>query len=214
MGSELRPLDDDDPQEQQQQHQHPLVPPPLPQRCHAIVSCPRTLVGRIIGKRGTTVKGIQRFSGASITIDQVLEPATLVILGSAESVHMATRIVHDIIAGTFKGFALLRQVAVVGQTGAEVAPAETRQFVYAPGFGMFPQRQLFAVAATTPWGSSSSSSSWSTVDVRQNHAIQHMTTAVPTPATATMEQSLQVYRQLHQQQQQEAALLGLCRPCF
>lgn len=269
-------------QQHQQQHQQPPLPPR--QRCRAVVLCPRDYVGRVIGKSGATVKGIQRFSGAVVEIDQLLDPSTIIILGSAESVQMATSIVQDIIAGSFKGFGLLRQVVVADQTAAAPAAAAaaaeksrgplsdaSAQYVYAPGFGMFPQRQLFAGAAaaaatttttpatlpvdeinsfrvgvsddnsslwattTTPWGRSSSSSvdvvvqnlatsnrDDTSTTVNDNNSInsnnnaftsawlafQQMTTAQTDAASlaTTMEQCLQLYRQL---QQQQGAPLGV-----
>jgi rRNA processing protein Krr1/Pno1 len=121
------------------------------------MSCPRALVGRLIGKSGTTVKGVQLFTGVVIEIDQLLDPSRIIILGSsAESVRMAESIVQDIINGKFKGFALLRQL-VASQAAADASQAtgaaaaaqpsaslatHAEQYVYAPGFGLFPQRQV------------------------------------------------------------------------
>jgi polyribonucleotide nucleotidyltransferase len=121
------------------------------------MSCPRALVGRLIGKSGTTVKGVQLFTGVVIEIDQLLDPSRIIILGSsAESVRMAESIVQDIINGRFKGFALLRQL-VANQAAADASqvtggaaaaqpssasPSHAEQYVYAPGFGLFPQRQV------------------------------------------------------------------------
>lgn len=168
--------------------------PALPQRCHAALSCPRDLVGRVIGKRGATVKGIQRFSGAVVEVNQVFE--TIVILGSPESVHTATSIIKDIISGSFKGFGLLRHIVNEAVQAVPAADEIREQFVYAPGFGMFPERQLFAVVAANaghtaafsdqgserakPWGPIGSAGGGG-VDVARFH---HAPASNPDAATA------------------------------
>jgi rRNA processing protein Krr1/Pno1 len=117
------------------------------------MSCPRALVGRLIGKSGTTVKGVQLFTGVVIEIDQTLDPSQIIILGSsAESVQLAESIVQDIVNGKFKGFALLRQLVTnqaAAHSSSSPSPSSTpqssfsaEQYVYAPGFGLFPQRQV------------------------------------------------------------------------
>lgn len=120
------------------------------------MSCPRALVGRLIGKSGTTVKGVQLFTGVVIEIDQTLDPSQIIILGSsAESVQLAESIVQDIVNGKFKGFALLRQLVTNQAAAHSSSPPSPRstpqssfsaeQYVYAPGFGLFPQRQVRTV---------------------------------------------------------------------
>jgi hypothetical protein len=112
------------------------------------LDCPRELVGRLIGKHGVSVKGIQLFSGAVIEINQQVDPSTIVIIGSSTSVALARGIVTDIVKGQFKGFKLLRElVAARNATMGVFEPSE--MCVYAPGIGMFPRHQLFSAFSGT-----------------------------------------------------------------
>lgn len=99
------------------------------------MSCPSGIVGRIIGKGGCTIKGIQIYTGAVIQVNQRVEPVKVVVTGYPESVGVATSMINDILAGKFKGFALLRQLAY----NLHKQPTE---LTYAPGLGMLPRRQL------------------------------------------------------------------------
>lgn len=108
---------------------------------HLIIECPRSLVGRLIGKSGTTAKGIQLFTETLINVYQAADPALVYIVGCPESMQMAASIVTDIIVNSFKGFALLREL--VSQQHKIGSSKELReQLVYAPGFGLFPRRQV------------------------------------------------------------------------
>jgi len=131
-------------QQRRQQHQDD-------EHEHQTLSCPRDLVGRVIGKAGSTVKGIQCLSGAVIELDQTLDPATIVIAGRPKSIQLATSVIQDILAGTFKGFALLRQLsqsnsAATTSALSQAGPLDDR-YVYSPGLGLFPKRQLFAATS-------------------------------------------------------------------
>jgi hypothetical protein len=124
----------------------------------AVVMCPRALVGRLIGKAGTTVKGIQLFSNVIVEVDQAQDPSRVIMIGAPESLRVADGIVTDIIAGNFKGFALLRELVAAKSSSSISSPSSLatitamdasapalhpeRQYVYSPGVGLFPQRQV------------------------------------------------------------------------
>ena len=101
------------------------------------VSCPKSMVGRVIGKNGETIRALQNYSGALIQIDQSTDPMKVTISGTAESVRLAISMVTDIVNGTFKGFAMLRQVTNEQAKG----DATVCQPVYAPGYGLIPPSQ-------------------------------------------------------------------------
>lgn len=136
------------------------TPTPLGQQQSVVVMCPRALVGRLIGKAGTTVKGIQLFSNAIVEVDQTDDPSRVILIGTTESLRVAQGIVNDIIDGKFKGFALLRQLvaskSAVGDgsmmtttsfcsdpLGSTPSQRPESQYAYAPGVGLFPQRQVW-----------------------------------------------------------------------
>jgi len=65
-----------------------------------VVECPKTMVGRIIGKGGETIKGLQAHSGARVQVDQTVgDPCHIVIAGAPPSVAYASEAVAAIIAG-------------------------------------------------------------------------------------------------------------------
>ena len=63
------------------------------------VLCPRQYVGRIIGRQGDVIKGLQAITGARIQIDQTSDPCSVSITGSAEAVESCSSIVADIANG-------------------------------------------------------------------------------------------------------------------
>ena len=114
------------------------------QRQQTVVDCPRSMVGRVIGKGGETIKALQQYTGAMIQIDQSCEPTKVTVAGSAQSLQLAVSMVRDIVAGNFKGFALLRQLT--SGTGPQV-PQGFEQFsqaqpVYVEGYGFVPPSQV------------------------------------------------------------------------
>lgn len=140
----------------------------IPQHLHhTILECPRGLVGRLIGRNGTTVKGIQLFTGAVVEIVQLTDPAAITIIGPAlERVTLAENIVRDIIDSRFKGFALLRQLVLSQKRSLRTPPAckqdghvTPNQLVYAPGFGLLPGRQVSRALLPPVWLRGISSSS-------------------------------------------------------
>jgi hypothetical protein len=116
----------------------------------ATVDCPKSMVGRVIGKNGETIKALQTYSGALIQIDQTVEPTKVTISGTPHSLSLAVSMVTDIVKGTFKGFALLRQVTNAGVRPMGMPPAAPMaqpRPVYAPGYGLIPPSQVRAARA-------------------------------------------------------------------
>jgi hypothetical protein len=101
------------------------------------------MVGRVIGKNGETIKALQTYTGALIQIDQTVEPTKVTISGTPHSLSLAVSMVTDIVKGTFKGFALLRQITNAGvrPMGLPAAPMAQPRPVYAPGYGLIPPSQ-------------------------------------------------------------------------
>ena len=64
----------------------------------ATVDCPPSFVGRVIGKGGETIKGLQAQSGAHITIDQNFPegvPRKISISGPSGCVTIAVRLIEE-----------------------------------------------------------------------------------------------------------------------
>ncbi|KAK9862096.1 hypothetical protein WJX84_010722 [Apatococcus fuscideae] len=109
----------------------------------AVVECPKSMVGRVIGKGGETIKALQQYTGAVIQVDQSREPTRVTISGTTRALTLASSMVQDIVAGQFKGFAMLRSVArSSGQPKIETSPAigHTNP-VYVEGYGFVPPSQ-------------------------------------------------------------------------
>lgn len=64
------------------------------------ISCPKHLVGRIIGRGGETIKALQREHQVNIQIEQNSDPATVKVMGPAENVAKALEHIGGIIFGT------------------------------------------------------------------------------------------------------------------
>ena len=54
------------------------------------IPCPKSMVGRVIGKGGETIKALQQFTGAMIQIDQSQDPTRVTVAGDNYSVKMAS----------------------------------------------------------------------------------------------------------------------------
>jgi hypothetical protein len=72
--------------------------------------------------------------------------AEVTISGTPHSLSLAVSMVTDIVKGTFKGFALLRQIANPSPAPVRPGPlgnamAQPRP-VYAPGYGLIPPSQV------------------------------------------------------------------------
>lgn len=107
----------------------------------AVVECPKSMVGRVIGKGGETIKALQQYTGAMIQIDQSTDPTRVTIAGSPQSLQLAVSMVNDIVRGTFKGFAMLRQIAI--GTQGSMAQFGQPQPVYVQGYGFVPPSQVY-----------------------------------------------------------------------
>ncbi|KAI3433611.1 hypothetical protein D9Q98_003420 [Chlorella vulgaris] len=108
----------------------------------AVVECPKSMVGRVIGKGGETIKSLQQYTGAMIQIDQSTDPTRVTIAGSPQSLQLAVSMVNDIVRGTFKGFAMLRQIAL--STSQPGMPGYGQpQPVYVQGYGFVPPSQVY-----------------------------------------------------------------------
>jgi hypothetical protein len=64
-----------------------------------LARCPKEMVGRVIGRGGETVKGLQSRTGARIQIDQSTSPCSVTITGNPYCVDVASRAVADVIHG-------------------------------------------------------------------------------------------------------------------
>lgn len=116
-------------------------------RTTATIECPKSMVGRVIGKNGETIKALQTYTGSLIQVNQVDNPCQITISGSPQSLSLAVSMVADIVKGTFKGFALLRQVASPSTMPRSYTSFPQQQLpipqpVYAPGYGLIPPSQV------------------------------------------------------------------------
>ncbi|KAK9820628.1 hypothetical protein WJX72_012523 [[Myrmecia] bisecta] len=105
------------------------------------------MVGRVIGKGGETIRSLQTYTGSTIQIDQSAEPTRVTIAGSPQSVQLAVSMVNDIVQGSFKGFAMLRQISGAGAGAANAGPAAAVSQlhpVYIEGFGFVPPSQFYS----------------------------------------------------------------------
>ncbi len=76
-----------------------------------------------------------------LQIDQSTDPTRVTIAGSPQSLQLAVSMVNDIVRGTFKGFAMLRQIAL--STSQPGMPGFGQpQPVYVQGYGFVPPSQV------------------------------------------------------------------------
>lgn len=104
----------------------------------ATIECSKGMVGRVIGKNGDTIKALQNYTGSLIQVNQVDDPCQITISGTQQSLALAMSMVADIVRGTFKGFALLRQLAGPPLHQQHQLPRP----IYAPGYGLIPSTQV------------------------------------------------------------------------
>lgn len=72
---------------------------------------------------------------------QSTEPTRVTVSGTVNSLSLAVSMISDICKGTFKGFALLRQMTQQNRSITPYAPPQPRP-VYAPGYGLIPPSQV------------------------------------------------------------------------
>jgi predicted RNA-binding protein YlqC (UPF0109 family) len=114
---------------------------------HLVLHCPSALVGRLIGKRGLTIKGVQIFTRAVVDVNQAVDPAVITIFGRTSAAQMAACMIGDIIGGVFKGFGNLREIALAhGSRPVSCASVTSEAFTYAPGIGLLPRQQLYTAS--------------------------------------------------------------------
>jgi hypothetical protein len=78
----------------------------------------------------------------TLQIDQSTDPTRVTIAGSPQSLQLAVSMVNDIVRGTFKGFAMLRQIALT--TSQPGMPGFGQpQPVYVQGYGFVPPSQVY-----------------------------------------------------------------------
>eukprot|EP01024_Parvocaulis_polyphysoides_P034308 TRINITY_DN30368_c0_g1_i5.p1 TRINITY_DN30368_c0_g1~~TRINITY_DN30368_c0_g1_i5.p1 ORF type:complete len:436 (-),score=73.33 TRINITY_DN30368_c0_g1_i5:691-1998(-) len=63
------------------------------------IECPKGLVGRVIGKGGDTIKNLQRDTGASVQIDQSVNPCKITVNGMRGNVDKAVGQLYSIMQG-------------------------------------------------------------------------------------------------------------------
>jgi far upstream element-binding protein len=64
-----------------------------------VMTAPKMVVGRIIGRGGETIKQIQKATGATVQIDQGGDPCRITLAGQASSVQQAKNYIVDIMNG-------------------------------------------------------------------------------------------------------------------
>lgn len=81
------------------------------------MDCPKSMVGRIIGRGGETIKDLQRRFGTSIQIDQAATPCKVTIAGPNQAVTATRRAIDDLLGPGVMGpppgaapFGALRQL--------------------------------------------------------------------------------------------------------
>lgn len=60
---------------------------------------PKSIIGKVIGRGGETIKNIQRISGATVQIDQSTDPCKISIAGQDSTVDEARRMIEDVMSG-------------------------------------------------------------------------------------------------------------------
>jgi hypothetical protein len=80
-------------------------------------------------------------------------PTEVTISGTPHSLSLAVSMVTDIVKGTFKGFALLRQMTNPGgpRAGPLANPMAQPRPVYAPGYGLIPPSQVRRARLSQGW---------------------------------------------------------------
>jgi far upstream element-binding protein len=67
------------------------------------MNCAKSMVGRLIGKQGDTIKQLQRNTGANVQIDQTQDPCIITVTGQTANINSAIRDINNIINDTGTG---------------------------------------------------------------------------------------------------------------
>jgi polyribonucleotide nucleotidyltransferase len=67
------------------------------------MNCAKSMVGRVIGKQGETIKQLQRNTGANVQIDQSQDPCIITVTGQTANINNAMRDINNIINDTGTG---------------------------------------------------------------------------------------------------------------
>ena len=103
-----------------------------PGQAQHLVECPKEMVGRVIGRGGETIKGLQSQTGARIQIDQTTSPCTVTITGNPYCVEAAARAVTDVInGGSTAPYSAANQHQLAAAAAAQL-------YGHHPGFGGHP----------------------------------------------------------------------------
>lgn len=79
----------------------------------------------------------------SLSLPQSVEPTRVTVSGNTQSLSLALSMISDVCKGTFKGFALLRQMTQQQRGPGAPHPAMLQSRpVYAPGYGLIPPSQV------------------------------------------------------------------------
>eukprot|EP01023_Acetabularia_acetabulum_P000723 TRINITY_DN10294_c0_g1_i4.p1 TRINITY_DN10294_c0_g1~~TRINITY_DN10294_c0_g1_i4.p1 ORF type:complete len:441 (+),score=100.12 TRINITY_DN10294_c0_g1_i4:194-1516(+) len=99
------------------------------------IECPKGLVGRVIGKGGDTIKNLQRDTGASVQIDQSVNPCKITVNGMRGSVDKAVGQLYSIMQGNVGSQQGYGQQSNMGIQGG---PTPTIPMGGYSGYGAFP----------------------------------------------------------------------------
>eukprot|EP01025_Chloroclados_australasicus_P044410 TRINITY_DN4816_c0_g1_i12.p1 TRINITY_DN4816_c0_g1~~TRINITY_DN4816_c0_g1_i12.p1 ORF type:complete len:338 (-),score=54.64 TRINITY_DN4816_c0_g1_i12:337-1350(-) len=100
------------------------------------IECPKGLVGRVIGKGGDTIKNLQRDTGASVQIDQTVNPCKITINGMRNKVDKAVLQIYQIMQGSANQQGYGQQNSLGMQGGPSAMP------MGGYGYGSFPQAPM------------------------------------------------------------------------
>jgi len=107
----------------------------------SVIFCPKSMVGRVIGRGGDVIKKLQNSTGARIQIDQSTDPAKVSISGHPQAVASCASMVEDIAAGSNAAIEELnRQLAMGGMGGPmpHMMPPHGGGMMHGPPPGMMP----------------------------------------------------------------------------
>jgi len=69
------------------------------------IECAKSIVAKVIGKGGETIKSIQARSGAKVIIEQNQDPCKIMISGASHAIQMASQMINDVLGTTGGGYA-------------------------------------------------------------------------------------------------------------